>query len=548
VRPAPTVSNSEFIGQTEAVARGGVQGTLTMVGCRFAMATDAPAIQLAGNSPESTPAIIDSIFEYPDGKPAAAVVNPAQARPTPGFYLENCYIKNAASLDGSEASALNKTGWHHIERAARTRRDRVLEEPLRVPGGENVKWIAWNKTNPRCAMKDGQPLFDGKPVQLPENATWKEDAGGGIQVAWTLGEPVVIDGKVSFASHIHGKPVEPGPYWETMRRTHLYRRELGIDTPGLVSVKTFGAVGDGETDETDALRKAVASGKDLLLPRGIYRYTGTLELRPGQTLVGADLMWSLLRGSATSNAGSAAAPILATAAGDAANNTLADLGIGFGLGGWRGAPSDAATTVSAFQFLVQGGGCELVDVTLSGASIGTPPPPVLQVASGGGVNVYNGCFVGGRNYPREGVYLQIQNQRHPVRFYHLQIQGPNGFGLLMSGSTGGMRAYGVKTEHGTHCLMMAENSRNFGWYGYGAGGAPTPDRRDYGDLPAANYRIENCDDFVVAAYSHRMQHPAFLTYDAIREVRKDTVMPLERAFRPILYQRGNPPLSAPVKP
>ncbi|MBN1674727.1 MAG: hypothetical protein JXR37_27025, partial [Kiritimatiellae bacterium] len=92
----------------------------------------------------------------------------------------------------------------------------------------------------------------------------------------------------------------------------------------------------------------------------------------------------------------------------------------------------------------------------------------------------------------------------------------------------------------THCLMIAENSRNFGWYGYGAGGAPS----HYEGVPAANYRMENCEDCLVAAYSQRIGNKGVLTYDGIREVHDGTVVPLERCFRPILYQRGNPAFAA----
>ncbi|MBN1676708.1 MAG: hypothetical protein JXR37_37030 [Kiritimatiellae bacterium] len=558
-RPAPTVSNSEFIGQTEAAVRGSVQGTLTLVGCRFAMATAQPAVQLAGRSPESTPAIIDSVFEYPDAAPAKTVVGPpGRADSLSGFYMENCYVKNAAALEPDGAGPLRKAGWYHVRRAARTRRDASFTEPLRVPDKPSGKWEVWRRTDPRCTVENGQLLFEGQPIRLPEKATWKAD-GDGIAVTWLLGEPVVRNGQASFAPLLEGQPVEPGPWWETLRRAHLYRRELGFDTPGLVNVKEFGAVGDGKTDDTAALRRAAASGKDLLLPRGTYSITGPLELRPGQTVVGMDKCWSVVQGIETnaetvfggapraSAAGrqalTAGVPLVATAADDAANNTLCDLGVALKSPG-KDAGAAATDGSAAFLLLVRGGGCEAIDILFRSRYGPTFRQPVLQVSAGGGVRIYNGCYCGGKTDSIRDTYLLLRNERHPVHVYHLQIQGPNGFGLRMAGSTGGMRAYGIKSEHGTHCLLIAENSRNFGWYGYGAGGAPRPDGRKYEDLPPAHYRMENCDDFLVAAYSQRIQHLAFLTYDGIRETRNGAVVPLERCFRPILYQRGDPPFAA----
>jgi len=559
--PAPTVSNSEFVGQTEGIVRGTVGGTLTMVGCRFAMATGEPAIGMHGHSPESTPAVIDCVIEYPDNAPAATVVQGGRAGNLPGFYFENCYVKNAAALEPAGAGPLRKAGWYHVRRAARTRRDRKLTEPLRVPDKAKAKWVAWNRKDPRCTLKNGRPWFEGRPVPLPEKATWKRD-GDGIAVTFLLGEPVVREGNVSFAPLLEGQPVGPGPYWQTMRRTHLYRRKLGFDTPGLVNVKDFGATGDGKTDDTRALRKAVATGKDLLLPRGSYRVTDTIELRPGQALVGVDKSWSEIRGMVAagtvfggaaqgSPAGQAAlkngVPLLATARGDRAANTICDLGLKLTLK--RGTEALQAKDNAAYLLLVQGAGCDVIDLSVPGRNRAAGPPgkhPVLQVTSGGGVRLYNGLFEGGGRSPSgAGAYLLLRNARHPVRFYHLSLQSPLGFGVRMAGSTGGMRIYGVKTEGGMHCLLMAENSRNFGWYGWGAGGNPHPEWRLREGLPPALYRMENCEDFLVAAFSQRMGKALNqLTYQGIREVRAGRVVPLDRSFRPILYQRGMPPFAA----
>lgn len=53
-----------------------------------------------------------------------------------------------------------------------------------------------------------------------------------------------------------------------------------------VSVRTFGAKGDGETDDTQAFEQALASGKPVYVPQGWYRLTRTLEMTPGAQLIG----------------------------------------------------------------------------------------------------------------------------------------------------------------------------------------------------------------------------------------------------------------------
>jgi hypothetical protein len=535
-------------------------------------------LRLTGALPESTPAIIDSVIEYPATAPAAMVVKPEERDQTyPAFYFENCYVKNAIALEPSGEFTLCRSGWYHVTHAARTRRTKTIQEPVRVSDQQSGTWIAWTRKDPRCTLKDGQLFFEGRPVALPDHGTWKAD-GDGAEATLFLGEPVVINGRAAFTSLMDGQPVGDGPYWQQMRLVHNYRRELGFDTRGLVSVKDFGAVGDGVADDTAALRRAVASGKNLLLPHGVYRTLGSLDLKPGQTLVGVDKCWSVIAGAevgATVFGGAArntaagkatldhGVPVVATAADDAAGNTLCDLGLSLSYG-YKEAKTREDARVGGYLLLIQGGGCELVDVAFRvtrnawqerGAETSRSPyglhgkqrdlsgvmeHPQLQVTAAGGAKIYNGCFIDRRLYPLGGNYLLLANERHPVMFYHLQIQDPSGYGLRMMGSTGGMRAYGIKSEHGTACLLFAENSRNFGWYGYGAGGAPRPEQNSYEGLPAANYRIENCDDFLVAAYSQRVQERNYLTYDAIREVRDGAVVPLDRAFRPILYLRGKP--------
>ena len=57
-----------------------------------------------------------------------------------------------------------------------------------------------------------------------------------------------------------------------------------IDT--WANIRTLGAHGDGATDDTDAIRKAIAAHKTLYFPSGQYRVTDTIVLRPDTVLIG----------------------------------------------------------------------------------------------------------------------------------------------------------------------------------------------------------------------------------------------------------------------
>ncbi|MBN2281516.1 MAG: gluconolaconase [Candidatus Marinimicrobia bacterium] len=57
-----------------------------------------------------------------------------------------------------------------------------------------------------------------------------------------------------------------------------------IDT--WINVKELGVVGDGETDDTQAIQEAIANHKNLYFPTGWYRITKTIKLNEGTRLIG----------------------------------------------------------------------------------------------------------------------------------------------------------------------------------------------------------------------------------------------------------------------
>jgi hypothetical protein len=62
-----------------------------------------------------------------------------------------------------------------------------------------------------------------------------------------------------------------------------------LDLPPIdtwVNVRTLGAKGDGTTDDTDALKNAIAQHKAIYLPSGQYRVTDTITLKPDTILIG----------------------------------------------------------------------------------------------------------------------------------------------------------------------------------------------------------------------------------------------------------------------
>ena len=55
---------------------------------------------------------------------------------------------------------------------------------------------------------------------------------------------------------------------------------------GRVNIRDLGAMGDGTTDDTRVIRKALAENKEIFFPIGNYKVTGGLKIRAGQRLFG----------------------------------------------------------------------------------------------------------------------------------------------------------------------------------------------------------------------------------------------------------------------
>lgn len=60
----------------------------------------------------------------------------------------------------------------------------------------------------------------------------------------------------------------------------------GFDLEHAANVKDFGAVGNGEADDTEAFRKAIAAKETVFVPAGLYRLTDTVMLGSRTKLVG----------------------------------------------------------------------------------------------------------------------------------------------------------------------------------------------------------------------------------------------------------------------
>jgi hypothetical protein len=68
--------------------------------------------------------------------------------------------------------------------------------------------------------------------------------------------------------------------------TGAVNRAINLKLNETVSVKDFGAVGDGTTDDTDAINNALTAGSCIYIPAGTYKITSTLYVSAGKKIYG----------------------------------------------------------------------------------------------------------------------------------------------------------------------------------------------------------------------------------------------------------------------
>jgi hypothetical protein len=95
----------------------------------------------------------------------------------------------------------------------------------------------------------------------------------------------LIDGVTSTSIIERYDGVTDAPDFETLCARH-YRPVPCVDAPDVINVKMFGARGDGQTDDTEAFRKAIAASDKVFIPSGTFLLSGELRLNANTHLFG----------------------------------------------------------------------------------------------------------------------------------------------------------------------------------------------------------------------------------------------------------------------
>uniref|UniRef100_UPI00404B00AA glycosyl hydrolase family 28-related protein n=2 Tax=Flavobacterium sp. TaxID=239 RepID=UPI00404B00AA len=103
-----------------------------------------------------------------------------------------------------------------------------------------------------------------------------------------------------------------------------------------INVKDFGAIGDGKTDDTKAIKEAIAKHKTIYLPTGWYRVSETIKLNKGTVLIGLHpYATQLLIDENEANFSGFGAPVPLLESSEGGNDIINGIGISTGAYNYR---------------------------------------------------------------------------------------------------------------------------------------------------------------------------------------------------------------------
>jgi hypothetical protein len=367
-RPGPLISGVTLTGQTESAIVFSGRQTLTAVGLKITVPGRGPAMvgEVRGGVQGGQINLVDSEIVFTEPAETNTAISSSAS-----LVLQNTYVRGAGAVahftDGTELKGA-VSGWLRV-------REFAHGLPFKIKG----------VSCPMPIYVDGLKSGDVSEVEPSDS-----------------GPPADLQGR-------HLWPAD-FPHWQM---------------PSVADVTTapYNAKGDGVTDDTAALQRAIDRSEFVFLPKGYYRINRTLRLRSNTKMFG--IARHLATIVATERAGDFADPLqpapLVLGADDAlAATVLATLAIF--------APRELGDTAYTLDWRC-GGNSLVRDVNfLQGSRYGfsRPPPnvpaglytvPHVRISGGGGGRWFNFFQEAGYSQAPDFRHLLIDGTRGPLAIY-----------------------------------------------------------------------------------------------------------------------------------
>ncbi|MBI2471498.1 MAG: hypothetical protein HYV59_09695 [Planctomycetes bacterium] len=491
-QPTPVLAGITLLNQSETALLYGGRQSLCAVGVKIVTKIKGPVIKITPDYDtffQGPLCLVDSeiIFEENDKNSCAILTNRCA-------YLNNVYIKGVTKVilnsDGSEVIG-NPNGWIRIQEYA-----------------HYIKPKAWE------GMQYDQPIY--------------------------------ING-IKITNDTLECKIEQEPPQDLVSK-HIWNNNFpSWDSKGAVNIKLspYNAKGDGYSDDTQAIQKAIDENERVFLPKGFYRVKKTINLKPNTKLIGIDPYFSTImirEKEGYFKDPDNPKPIVETANIKEATTILDCIGIYV--------PREVP---GAYALKWQCGGESILRIVKPrlaplcgyGAPAHLPErkkPLSIITGFGGGrwYNQYSESVIENPDYRN----ILVDGITGPLSFYMFQSQYAKSDAISEIKNSNNITIFGVKGE-GIVPVLWVRNSNNIRIFGYGGNAAPLGEH--------SIFKIENVPNFLIV---NAIDHPRYNVIDPdvpagpgrhpkewsiITELTKDGEIIKTTPFdRPVLYKRGEP--------
>ena len=505
-QPAPTITGFTLINQTETALICSSRQALCAVGLRIETETSGPVIitRKQWGAHHGQLCLVDGQINF--HKPGNNTAIEAES----SFYVDNVYIRGAQTLvkqPNKPPLHGKKAGWAHIRQYA---------------GGVEERFHA-RKYGNRTFNYPASIFVNGKRLNVPFLAD-------------------VASSQIPLAD---------------LQSRHVWNDEFpNWESPEAVNVKDkpYGAVGDGTTDDSESIQRAIDNNPIVFLPKGRYAVSRTIRLRPDTKLIGLHRCYSWLvpldQPGGDFDEPKNPQPVVRTANDAKGNTVLAFLGIrtlGDSSGAyclrWQaGRRSIFRDTNIVFSFRAQpqGPACSMKPSEVTGLY----NHPLVVIDGHGGGRWYDFHQESSRGHGPDYRHLLIEGATEPLHMYQCNPEHTRSDVNMELRNARNVSVYGVKGEY-NQPIIWIKDCDHIRVLGYGGNAAAHEGH--------ALFAVERTPNFLLANLVDSPRMPqgipnTFFAGDGVDPRRwhmvvertvADELIRTPTLDRPVLYERSS---------